>query len=133
MGFAVRRQDDQTGMPAGNHRRQHGIQTGIVELVWSFLTHERTVDVTEKMIDPDQRQVIGNGESFGECHTDQERGNKTGRMGHGDRRKIGRGDPRILQRLIHHGTDRSKMFTGSQFRNHTAVRRVLCDLGCHHI
>ena len=108
-------------MSAGDDRRQHGIQDGIIEPVRGIFPNERTINVTEEMIDPDQRQVVGDSKTFGIGHPDQESGHESGSVCHGYGGKIGGCDPCILQRLIHHRSDRSQMFAGSQFRDHATI------------
>ncbi|CDD19656.1 unknown [Prevotella sp. CAG:732] len=74
-----------------------------------------------QMVDINERNVQGTGESLGKANTHQERAHQTRSTGKSDSTQVLLGDASTLDSLIDHRYHVLLMRTRSQLRNHTAV------------
>ena len=81
-----------------------------------------------EVVDGDEREIVGEGESFGVGDADEQRSGEAGAAGDGDGVEIGEGQVRFSERGADHGNDGAEMLAAGQLRNDAAVARVGGDL-----
>ena len=87
------------------------------------------VNVRLKMIDRDERQIIGDAKRLGRRKTDQQGSGEPRLVNDGDRVEIAGRKIRLFERLGHDRKNRVKMLARRYFRNDAPVKAVRVDLG----
>ena len=82
------------------------------------------LDMPREMVDADQRQPGSGRRGFRKGHTDQERPDQSGPLGHGYRTESGPRGVRIGQRRLDHAADVAHVLARRQFRHDPAPLAV---------
>jgi len=90
---------------------------------------EDGVDVAFQMVDGDEGQVVGEGESFGVGDADQKRSRETGTAGDRDGVEICEGDVGLGESGADNGNDGAEMLAACQFGDNASIAGVGGDLG----
>ena len=81
------------------------------------------------MVDGDEREILGEGESFGVGDADQQRSGEAGTVGYGDGVEVGEGDAGLGESGADDGDDGAEMLAGGQLGDDAAVTGMGGDLG----
>ena len=87
------------------------------------------MNVAFEVVDGDERQFLGEGESFGVGDADQKRSGETGAGGDGDGVEIKESDVGLGEGGADDGDDGAKMLAAGQLGNDSAITGVGGDLG----
>ena len=90
-------------------------------------------DMAFNMMDADQRKPCGKADGLCCGNSYQKRPHQPRAIGNGNGRQIRKLHSRIFQCLFYYLIDLFNMLPGCNFRHHTAVLRMQCDLGIDHI
>jgi hypothetical protein len=113
-------------VPAGDHQgQQRGLEQAVLEL--------GGLDVGPQVVDPEQRQVVGEREPLGRRHPDQQRADQAGPGGDGDGVDVGQAHAGLDQRLVHRGQHQLEVGPGRDLGDHAAEGRVQLRLGGHDV
>ena len=86
------------------------------------------MDVAFQMVDGDERQAVGEGQSLGVGDAHQKRSGETGAAGDGDGVEIGEGDVGLGECGADHGNNGAEMLAASQLGNDASIAGVGGDL-----